>query len=94
MILGVYSLRDSLAGYLQPTFESNDQVAYRNFEHAILEGGSLLSSHAADFTLLKIGTFNTETGQLLSLDPPETVVNGNSILLRAISNSRSDKDEV
>ncbi|UPW41040.1 nonstructural protein [Sigmofec virus UA08Rod_5692] len=94
MILGVYSLRDALSGFLSPTFESNDQVAYRNFEHVVLEGGSLLSSHAADYTLMKIGTFDSETGQLVSLDPPETIVNGNSILLRVISNSRSDKNEV
>lgn len=93
MILGVYSLRDSLSGFLQPTFETNDQVAYRNFEHAVLEGGSLLSSHAADYTLLKIGTFDSESGQLLPLDPPESIVNGQSILLRAIS-TRSEKDEI
>ncbi|UPW41952.1 nonstructural protein [Dipodfec virus RodF1_59] len=82
MILGVYSMRDALSGFLQPTFEVNDQVAYRNFEHAIMTTPSIISSHCHDFTLYQIGTFDSETGRITPLESHKLVVDGNAILLR------------
>lgn len=84
MILGVYSIRDRFTGFLQPTFEQNDQVALRNFQHAILQGGSLLSSHSQDYDLCKIGQFNSETGLIVAHEPYEVLVNGMSIHLKSI----------
>lgn len=88
MKLGVYSIRDRLSGFLQPTFEVNDQVAYRNFEHAILQGGSLLSSHSADYDLCCIGKFDQESGVLESM-VPVVIVNGHSIFMKSVSKEES-----
>lgn len=68
MIFGVYAIRDVKSGFLQPTVELNDQVALRNFAHACMQGESLFFTHAADYSLYKIGTFNSETGILTSLE--------------------------
>lgn len=64
MILGVYSIRDSKTGFLQPTFENNDAVALRNFQHAIVSSESVLSTHAPDFCLCRIGSFDSESGAI------------------------------
>lgn len=68
MILSVYAMRDALSGFLTPTFEVNDQVAERNFVHAVTNAGldSILSSHFDQFSLYRLGTFDTESGALTS----------------------------
>lgn len=91
MKLGVYCIRDRLSGFLQPTFEVNDQVAYRNFEHAVLQGGSLLSSHSADYDLCHIGSFDQETG-IFESRTPSVLVNGHSIFLKSISKEESSNE--
>lgn len=90
MMLGVYAIRDRYTGFLQPTFEQNDQVALRNFEHAVLQGGSLLSSHSQDYDLCKIGQFNSDTGFLSAIDPYEVLVNGMAIYLKSIKEDHVD----
>lgn len=72
MILGVYSIRDSKTGFLSPTFELNDAVAMRNFRHA-QQGDTILKSHSVDFSLYKIGRFDTDTGKIEMMFPPEVV---------------------
>lgn len=68
MILSVYAMRDALSGFLTPTFEVNDQVAERNFVHAVTNAGldSILSSHFDQFSLYRLGAFDTESGALTS----------------------------
>lgn len=67
MKLFVYSMRDQLSGYMQPTFELNDQIAIRNFSFAIKKPDTLLFASAKDFDLMKIGEFDSETGELTPL---------------------------
>lgn len=69
MILAVYSIKDSKSGYFQPTFELNDAIAMRNFEHACQNTQSLFFTHPADYSLYRIGTFNTDSGLLTKCDP-------------------------
>lgn len=64
MILGVYAMRDVHTGFLTPTVEQNDAVAMRNFQHAILSGG-VLSTHSADFALCRLGSYNSDSGELI-----------------------------
>lgn len=85
MILGVYSMQDRFTGFMQPTFELNDAVALRNFEHAVLNTDSLLNSHCDDYRLTKIGLFNTETGLLEAISPPEIVADGHAVFLKSLS---------
>ena len=78
MILNIYSMRDQLTGYLQPTFEVNDNVAVRNFSFAINNKDSLLYANPKHFDLYKIGSFNTETAEIIKSEPT-IVVTGLSV---------------
>lgn len=69
MKVGIYSMRDQLSGFLTPTFELNDQIAIRNFSFAIKKPDTLLFASAKDFDLMKIGEFDSETGELIPLSP-------------------------
>lgn len=69
MIKGVYAIRDALTGYLSPTCDDTDQVAVRNFEHAVLNSGSLLLSHPQHYTLYRIAWFDTINGQFSVFHP-------------------------
>lgn len=91
MKMGVYAMRDNLSGFMAPTVEVNDAVAMRNFEHAVLSGDSLLSSHPEDYSLCCIGTYDTETGYLDALVPPTTVVSALQVKLRSMSKEVKDE---
>lgn len=80
MKFNVYSIRDSKTGFLSPTFEVNDAVAMRNFEHAVVNSDSVLFSHARDFDLYKIGTFDSDTGKILPLELPIILCSGSSCM--------------
>lgn len=80
MKFGVYSIQDMKTGYLSPTFEMNDAVAMRNFEHAVQNGESILFSHANDFRLMKIGTFDSDTGALDSC-LPVIIIEGKDVVI-------------
>jgi len=65
-MLKIYSIRDDAAQFfIQPFFCNADAQATRMFV------GSLGDSfpHRADFKLYRVGSFNTETGQITSEDP-------------------------
>lgn len=79
MNLGVYTIRDKKVGYLNPTFEQNDEVAARNFVHAVKTSGTILTSHREDFALYCIGMFDTVSARFVLNDTPELVINGGDI---------------
>lgn len=79
MIFNVYSMRDELTGFIQPTFELSDNVAIRNFSFAINKKDTLLYANPKHFDLYCIGEFDTETGILKKKDP-ELIVTGLSVL--------------
>jgi hypothetical protein len=78
MKYGVYSIRDARTGFLPPTVDQNDSSAMRNFAHACMQKESLLFSHIEDYSLCKIGEFDTETGTI-SAQLPEVILDGTSI---------------
>lgn len=75
MKLSIYAIRDVHTGFLTPTVDQNDNSAMRNFAHAMKNPQSLFNSHPEDFTLFKIGSFDTESGEIVS-QLPETVIDG------------------
>lgn len=81
MILSVYAMRDARTGFLTPTFEVNDQVAERNFAHAVLNAGvdSILSSHFSEFYLYRLGTFDSDSGAFVSEQPPAFLISGSDV---------------
>lgn len=62
MIYGVYGMRDKYTGFLQPTFDVNDQSAIRNFSMAMSSSGGLMAFAPGDFDLYALGFFDTESG--------------------------------
>lgn len=80
MKFNVYSIRDIKTGFLSPTFEINDAVAVRNFSHAVQQSGSVLFTHASDFQLFHIGTFDSDSGKLMPLELPILIAEGKDLL--------------
>lgn len=73
MIYSIYSIRDLKTGFLQPTLDINDASAIRNFEHAVLHHeDSLFFSHPEDYSLFYLGSFDSETGEILAQDVDRT----------------------
>lgn len=62
MLVGVYAIKDFRNGFSNPTFETNDATAMRNFANACLQSGSILNNFKEDFQLFKLATFDTELG--------------------------------
>lgn len=79
MKFNIYSMRDQFSGYIQPTFEQNDNIAIRNFSFAINKKDTLLYANPKHFDLYKIGEFDTDTGKVKSMEPT-LIVTGLSVL--------------
>ena len=76
MIYGIYSVRDDRANvYNQPFMEINDMVAMRNFDVTFHATFDHLSLYSGDLKLVRIGSFDTETGVVSS--EPHTVIKSN-----------------
>lgn len=74
MKYGLYAMRDQKAGFLQPTVELNDEIAIRNFKLAVTRSkDSLFFTEPQDFSLYRIGSYETDTG-VLSFSKTEPVV--------------------
>lgn len=67
MKFGLYAIRDVHTGFLSPVPESNDNVAIRNFAHAVMNDKSVMNSHPEHFSLYKIGEFESDNGQITPL---------------------------
>lgn len=66
MKYGVYCILDLKSGWLSPTVDINDQVALRNFAYAV-QHNALFSDFASDYSLYKIGDFDTVSGDIVNL---------------------------
>lgn len=80
MILGVYAIRDIKTGFMTPTVEPNDAVAHRNFAHAVQLSDSVLFSHASDFSLFRIGSFDSDTGHIEPFELVQMICSGTDVL--------------
>lgn len=85
MIYGVYVIRDIKSGYLAPTIDINDATAIRNFEHAVLAKETLYYTHAEDYCLVKIGTYDSDVGVVSCNDVDRQVLIEGSVIKRGVS---------
>lgn len=76
MIYPVISIRDNKTGYLPVQVDQSVEAAKRNFEFAINKSDSLMYAYAQDYDLFKVGEFDTETGILVTVNPPELICSG------------------
>lgn len=63
----IYAVRDSRVGtFAPPCLFENDSVAIRAFGDMVKgDKGTLISLHPEDFTLVAIGAFDVENGQII-----------------------------
>lgn len=77
MNYNLYTVYDRLAGqYAEPHVDMNHATATRWFT-SIMNQSKLNHS---DFDLVCLGQYNMETGLLFTLDKPEFVVNGGTVV--------------
>lgn len=69
MKFNVYAIRDVHTGFMSPTIDVSDQSAIRNFAHAVMQEHSLMHTHAPDYSLYRIGVFESESGVIESILP-------------------------
>lgn len=84
MIFGIYSVRDSLSGFMTPVIEQNDAIALRNFSMACqlypdASGHSLMKWKPDDFSFFKLGEFDSDSGVITPYSVPEFVASGLSV---------------
>lgn len=82
MIFGVYSIRDALTGFMTPVLEHNDAAAMRNFRMAtdqMSRTQTVMTFRPTDYSLYRIAQFDSETGALVPVSPPDLVCHGEVI---------------
>lgn len=66
-IVALYTVKDTKAeSCVAPFAFRNDAEAIRAFGDSVSKGDTPLSTHAEDFFLYRVGTFNQVSGQILS----------------------------
>lgn len=67
MINGIYTIFDRVAGANQLICAPSDLMAKRMFADAFHANNSFIAKHADDFVLMKIGTIDTETCEIMPI---------------------------
>lgn len=80
MMFNVYAVRDVKVGFQSVTIQPNDPVAARSFESTIINSDSILFTHAQDFALYRIGSWDSDTGRLIPEELPVLVMEASSCL--------------
>lgn len=66
MIYGIYAIKDTKVGFMQPFIQVNDAVAVREFTNIVNSGNSVVSANYTDMELYRIGSYNQDTGLIES----------------------------
>ncbi len=80
IVYEMFAVRDIKTGYLSPTLDQNSESAIRNFEHACMIADSLFFTHAADYSLYRVGTYYPDTGMIEPAIPPVHIVDASSFM--------------
>lgn len=74
MKLTIYSIHDRKAEiYNRPFYESNEVIAVRNVEMCFSDENNPMFAYPEDFELVRLGTYDDETGKFDILPIPELV---------------------
>lgn len=79
MIFGLYVIRDEKTEFMQPMVDSNTATAIRNFSVAMRKH-DVMNSFPVEFSLYRIGEYNSETGTIKALEQPEFIIQGSDVL--------------
>lgn len=75
MILEMYAIKDELNGFTTPIPINTEEIAKRYFKDQMI-GNPTMNNSKEDFSLWKMGTFDTESGTYIGLP------NGNVLIER------------
>lgn len=74
MKIKLFSVFDSKVGaYMQPFYARTSGEAVRSFQDAIVREGSQFGTHAEDFTLFELGTWDDVSAQIEMLPTPHSL---------------------
>ena len=76
MIYNIYAMRDELTGFLPPTYDINDAAAMRNFRVAILRSSDSIHYMPSDYSLYRLGLYDSDTGRLIVDEVPTFLMRG------------------
>ncbi|QXN75076.1 nonstructural protein [Microvirus mar20] len=78
MVLGIFAMKDALNGFMNIFPEQSSDMAKRGFLHglACAEPSSLFYTHPQDYSLYRLGDFDTESGRIDVYLTPEFIVGG------------------
>lgn len=76
MKYGVYVIRDIKSTFMTPTVDINDNLAIRNFAHAVTRSEGVINSHKQDFQLFKIAVYDNDTGYIEKFDAIKLLAEG------------------
>lgn len=69
MIYPVFSIRDSVLDAFEPPFLAlHDAAAKRTFRNLLDDSGSPYCQNKEDFSLWRVGSFDTDSGSINSID--------------------------
>lgn len=79
----VYAIRDNKMGTFNvPVLIENDSVAVRQFGDLVTRGGdSVMTLHPSDFTLYRLGDFDSKSGKFTNLDCPVALATGSDFAI-------------
>ena len=66
MNYGIYAIKDTKVGFMQPFIQVNDAVAVREFTNIVNSGSSVVSANYSDMELYKLGSYNQDNGAIVS----------------------------
>lgn len=76
MIFNVYAIFDSKGKfYGNPFYRGHNGEALRQFSDMVQDSGSIYSKHPEDYSLYRLGTFDTNEGSLGGLKNSEFLAN-------------------
>lgn len=81
----VMSLKDALKGYQGMSLVENEPVAIREFTNAV-NSNEIMKKNLPDYSLYKLGTFDTETGVLDNTDCPKLLVSASDVIYQEAKN--------
>lgn len=64
----IFTVRDIKVGFMPPYCDQSDQSAVRGFSYSV-NGEGVMNFAPKDYSLYKIGEFDTETGKIEGIIP-------------------------
>jgi len=84
----VFAVRDSALGeFMNPFVAPSAGIATRSFSDEVNRKDSPISAHPSDFELFELGEYDAESGRIISLSSPKSLVRAQDVLIREESGS-------